>query len=55
MMEFCMRPEGGVKAETTLISFVSQQAFLEYVKHVGEVRITFERETDLPILLVPNG
>lgn len=55
MMEFSMRPEGGHQAETTLISFVSIQAFFDYVKHVGEVRIAFEGDSDRPILFVPNG
>ena len=42
MTEFLLRPENGHVAETTLIGFASFDAFLNYVKQVGEVKIVYE-------------
>lgn len=55
MIEFYLRHAQGGRADTTLISFVGIDAFFDYVRRVGEVRILFDEDESIPILMVPYG
>jgi hypothetical protein len=57
MTEFYMRPEGGQKADVTLVGFTSIDALIAYVREVGEVTLIAEdrRPNELLTMVVPNG
>ena len=53
MVNFYMRPKNAKQGHTA-VAFADLQAFMEFVRNVGEVTIVADKERDVPLLLLPH-